>query len=248
MRLHIISDLHLEFAPFNMPRIEADIIIFAGDMHTGLNGFKWIQQNVSDCPVIYVLGNHEYYGQTLPKLTNELKKLAKGTNIHVLENNSIKVGGVTFIGATLWTDLELYGDPLLAGTSIQVGMSDFRRIRTLPNYSRLRAMDTRRLHLESREWLVETFSAAKDQCCVVVTHHAPSPKSIPSEFCRNELNPGYASNLEQLIAASAVKLWIHGHIHSRSDYLIGSTRVLANPRGYPEECNNGFDPNLIVEI
>jgi predicted phosphodiesterase len=72
MRFHVLSDLHLEFGPFNPPAVEADAVILAGDIHPGRNGLKWALATFPNRPVIYVLGNHECYGQTLPKLTMEL--------------------------------------------------------------------------------------------------------------------------------------------------------------------------------
>src|ERR1019366_10634850 len=153
MRLHILSDLHLEFEPFAPPAVEADVVILAGDVSTGRNGLKWALKTFPDRPVIYVLGNHEFYGQKLQKLIKELQELADGTNIHLLENGSCSNGDVVFLGATLWTDFALNGNPVVSEVTAQTSMNDYRRIRTLPRYSRLKPSDTRRLHMESRRWL-----------------------------------------------------------------------------------------------
>ena len=83
---------------------------------------------------------------------------------------------------------------------------------------------------------------------VVVTHHAPSPESIPPSFQESAFNPCFASDMTRFITESKVRLWIHGHIHAHSDYMIGNTRVLANPRGYPGESKTGFEPGLVVEV
>ncbi len=88
MRLHILSDLHLEFEPFTPPAVESDAVILAGDVSTGRNGVKWALKAFADRPVIYVLGNHEFYGQKLQKLVADLKGMARGTNVHLLENES----------------------------------------------------------------------------------------------------------------------------------------------------------------
>ena len=109
MRLHILSDLHLEFAPFDIPKTNADVVILAGEVHTGKNGMRWIAENLPKVPVVYVLGNHEFYGQKTPTLIQELKQLAKGTNISLLENDSVEIGDTEFMGATLWTDFRLDG-------------------------------------------------------------------------------------------------------------------------------------------
>jgi hypothetical protein len=136
MRIHILSDLHLEFAPFEVNDVGAEVVVFAGDIHTGKNGIKWILQATVDRPAVYVLGNHEFYGQKIPKLISEIKEAAQGTNVHVLENDKVEIGEVVFLGATLWTDFTLNGDPVLAEVAAQTGMTDFRRIRVTPSYRR----------------------------------------------------------------------------------------------------------------
>ncbi len=248
MRLHILSDLHLEFERFTPLEVDADVVILAGDIHTGRNGLKWALKNFHDQPVIYVLGNHEFYGQKLQKLIHELHEMANGTNIHLLENESFCLDEVVFLGATLWTDFALNGDPVAAEIIAQTGMNDYRRIRTLPNYSRLRPSDTRRLHFESRRWLEDQVHHFEGRKLVIVTHHAPTPQSISPALQADPFNPAFASDLSRFIVESEARLWIHGHIHRRCDYIVGNTRVLANPRGYPTEPRDGFDPGLVVDV
>ena len=248
MRLHILSDLHLEFELFTPPAVEADAVILAGDVSTGRNGLKWALMTFPGQPVIYVLGNHEFYGQKLQKLIEDLRKMASGTNIHLLENDSLCIGDVVFLGATLWTDFALNGDPVVAEVVAQTGMNDYKRIRTLRRYSRLKPSDTRRLHMASRRWLEDQLLGLKGRRTVVVTHHAPSRESIPPAFEGDAFNPALASDLCRLIVESEARLWVHGHIHYCCDYTLGKTRVLANPRGYPTESRQGFDPGLVVEV
>jgi len=248
MRLHILSDLHLEFEPFTPPAVDADAIILAGDVSTGRNGLKWALKTFPDRPVVYVLGNHEFYGQKLQKLIQELHELASGSNVHLLENESCSIGDVVFLGATLWTDFGLNGNPVVSEVVAQTGMNDYRRIRTLPRYSRLRPSDTRRLHRQSRQWLEDRVFSLKGRKVVVVTHHAPSRESIPPAFDGDACNPAFASDLSRFIVESEARLWVHGHIHCCCDYAVGKTRVIANPRGYPTEPRTGFDPGLIVEV
>ena len=248
MRLHILSDLHLEFEPFTPPAVEADVVILAGDVGTGRNGLKWALKTFPDRPVIYVLGNHEFYGQKLQKLIKELQELAHGTNIRLLENEQCSIGEVVFLGATLWTDFGLNGNPVVSEVVAQTGMNDYRRIRTLPRYSRLRPSDTRRLHMQSRQWLEDQVFSLKGRKVVVVTHHAPSRESIPPAFDGDACNPAFASDMSRFIVESEARLWVHGHIHCCCDYAVGKTRVIANPRGYPTEPQTGFDPGLIVEV
>jgi predicted phosphohydrolase len=209
---------------------------------------KWVLKNFPDRPVIYVLGNHEFYGQKLQKLTAELREMARGTNVHLLENESCTLGKVTFLGATLWTDFALNGNPVVSEVVAQTGMNDYRRIRTLPNYRRLRPSDTRQLHAQSRKYLEDELLKLKGRKVVVVTHHAPSPDAIPPTFNGDAFNPAFASDMRRFITETGAKLWIHGHIHSPADYRIGDTRVLANPRGYPTESRQGFNPGLVLEV
>ncbi len=248
MRIHILSDLHLEFEAFTPPALEAEAVVLAGDISPGRNGLKWAVKTFPDRPVIYVLGNHEFYGQKLQKLIAELKEMALGTNVHLLENDCCTIGEVTFLGATLWTDFALSGNPVVSEVVAQTGLNDYRRIRTLPNYRRLRPCDTRQLHAQSRLWLEDQLFGLKGRKIVVVTHHAPSPESIPAAFNGDAFNPAFASDMRRFIAETGARLWVHGHLHSPADYMVGDTRVLANPRGYPTESRKGFDPGLLVEV
>lgn len=162
MRLHILSDLHIEFAPFDLPNVNADAVLLAGDVHTGRNGLRWIREKMPTVPVVYVLGNHEFYGQNIPTLVDDLRELAHGTNVSVLENALVEIGDVIFLGATLWTDFQLSGDVVMSQVAAVTNMTDFKRIRVAPRYTRLRPADTRRFHARTLEWLRERVSAIRD--------------------------------------------------------------------------------------
>ena len=112
MKIQLLSDLHIEFQSYEYPDCDSDVVVLAGDIHTKGQGVKWAIENILDKPVIYVLGNHEYYGKTYPKLVAEVKELARGTNVHILERDVVTINGVNFLGCTLWTDFELFGDQL----------------------------------------------------------------------------------------------------------------------------------------
>ena len=249
MRLHILSDLHLEFGPFVAPNVSADVVVLAGDIHTGIQGVTSIARIFPDKPIIYVLGNHEFYGETTSRLEEKVKKLAQNSNIHVLQNDSVEIGGVLFLGATLWTDYALTHNAVRAEAAAASDMNDFRRIRVWPTYRKFRPADARRLHTKSLEWLKAQIKQAQGKKIVVVTHHAPSARSIDPSYCTDPLNPAYASNLEDYLSDSGIQLWVHGHIHRLSDYTVGKTRVIANPRGYVgSEVVAGFNPTFIVDV
>jgi Icc-related predicted phosphoesterase len=127
-------------------------------------------------------------------------------------------------------------------------MSDYKKIRISPQFSRLRSIDSVGIHKTSRLWLEQQCEARVSEKMVVVTHHAPSLLSVPEKFRTDQLSPAYASSLDTVVAGSRAKLWIHGHLHEAKDYTIGQTRVLCNPRGYPDETDSGFQPELVLEI
>jgi predicted phosphodiesterase len=248
MKLQILSDLHIEFKDLKIDFSKADVVILAGDIDVGLKGFDWIEDRVKDKPVLYVLGNHEYYKHTYPKLLNDIKEKATGTNIHIFENDSMVIGDVCFHGCSLWTDFELFGDPRYAGMYCQELMTDYRLIRKDPSYSKLRTIDTYHMHQNSLDWLEESLAESKSIKNVVITHHAPSIKSVIKPYKDDLLSAAFASNLEAFILEKQPDLWIHGHVHWAFDYRIGKTRVFCNPRGYPDEAGVRFNQGKIVRI
>jgi hypothetical protein len=140
------------------------------------------------------------------------------------------------------------GDIALARYAAEETMSDYQLIRLSPEYRRVRARDTEGLHHQSRRWLEQELAKHEPARTVIVTHHAPSLRSIPSRHAGDLLNAAFASDLGPLILASRVPLWIHGHTHCCVDYRVGETRVLSNQRGYPDELLAEFDPQLVVEV
>lgn len=248
MHLQIFSDLHLEFAPQKPEHPKADVIIAAGDIDKGLNGLNWLKVHFPEQPVIYVLGNHEFYRHSLPALTHELRRAATGTNVHLLEDSAVKINGFTFLGCTLWTSFMVGPDPEAAMRTAEAGMNDFRLIQNSTEQRVLRSRDTARIHQASVLWLKHELTQHDPARTVVVNHHAPSHKSEAPYHANSPLNPAFTSDLDAMIEASAVPLWVHGHTHYNVDYRIGSTRVMSNQRGYPNQACNGFDPRLVVEI
>ena len=247
MKIQILSDIHIEFQPFTIPITDADVVVLAGDIHLREKGVKWAIENIPDKPVIYLLGNHEYYGSAYPKLVNKLKDYASGTNVYILENDLVTIEDVTFLGCTLWTDFKLFENARIAGYEASQNMTDFKKIRLSPQYSKLKPIDTVEIYRKSVSWLKNTLSSLSEKI-VVVTHHAPSKKSVPSQHQEDILSAAYASNLDDFVSESGAKLWIHGHIHNNLDYKIGSTRIICNPRGYPDELNTLFQPEFCIEI
>ena len=250
MKLHILSDLHIEFAKIDLPETNADIVILAGDIHIGQKGFAWAEENFKNQEVIYVIGNHEYYRGAIPKLTEKLKILSAGTNIHILENDALTIGNVRFFGCTLWSDFRLLNNLDIAIISAQDMMNDYRLIRLSPKYRRIKPSDTAIWHRKSRSWIEKELNTGKNKKIknVVITHHAPSNLSVPERYKNDPLSAAFASEMSDFISDTEIDLWVHGHIHDSSDYYIDKTRVLCNPRGYAHEPNRDFIAGLTIDI
>ena len=249
VRLHILSDLHLESAPFTPPPVDADVVILAGDLHPGMQGLDWAVDHWPDRPVVFVPGNHECYGHAYPALVRELERRAAalGPRLHLLSDRAAAIAGVRILGTTLWTDFALLGDPPVSMAAAQTQMSDFTLIRVEPGDGSARPADMIRWHQRSVRWLRAALQEPHDGPTVVVTHHAPSRRSL-NPLYGDPVAAAYASQLDALVEASAVPLWVHGHTHHCVDYRLGSTRVVSNQRGYPGEPVGGFDPGLVLDL
>ena len=244
MRIRVLSDLHLEAAPFDPPAAEADVVVLAGDIHNGAAGVEWAQRTFRQ-PVLYVAGNHESFDAEFHATAAALRAAAEGSNVQVLDCGETLIGGVRFLGCTLWTDFELNGT-----TGRDAAIEAMRRI--APDFhiiafgARTFAPgDWLALHRAHRAWLAERLAVPFAGATVVVTHFLPHPRSIAPRFAGHPLNPGFASLLEPLITRAS--LWIHGHTHAASDYCVERTRVVCNPRGYARE-QTGFRAELVVTV
>ncbi len=247
MKLLVLSDLHLEFGPFQSPETDADVVILAGDISVGLDGLAWVAAAFPDLPVIYVPGNHEFYHHDLDLLA--AMKVQAPDHVHVLDNDVIEIGGVRFLGAILWTDFCLFGETerYFCLQHANRAMNDFNVIRH--HGRRFTAQQSVELHHYSREWLSHMLTEGHGSETVVVSHHVPSPRSCHPRFQNDRLSAAFVSDLETLMDGDRAVLWVHGHSHDSFDYSINGTRVLCNPRGYtPFALNPAFDPEMIVEV
>jgi predicted phosphodiesterase len=250
LRIRVLSDLHLEFAGWTPPAAAADVVVLAGDIHVGTAGLEWARREFPDVPIVYVPGNHEFYEFEMLAMLAELRAAAQRLGISLLDGDAVDVGGVRFLGATLWTDFELYGsaprEVALAMSDAVRGMLDYRLIRR--GTELLRPEDTRDLHRVQVAWLEQRLAESFAGPTVVVTHYLPHRQSVHPKYAGNRFNPCFASDLARLVRAPAA-VWIHGHTHESLDYVVGQTRVVCNPRGYlPREPNPAFDPAFMVEL
>lgn len=254
MRIYAVNDLHLEIG-FWMPRpstvAAADLVVLAGDIGRHAEGLVWARTAFSGKRIVYVAGNHEFYGAEYHEMRCELRRTARELEIDLLENDEVVIDGVRILGCTLWTDFRLFGNEACAMGHARRRMNDFLRIRFegSPTVS-LRPEDTVTLHRQSRAWLEGKLAEPFTGKTVVVTHHAPSLASIDEQWKKDLLTAAFASHLDPLVAQA--DLWLHGHTHAFADHRIGDCRVVCNPRGYVVDGRaleaTGWNPDLVVEV
>jgi predicted phosphodiesterase len=269
MKIAVASDLHLEFGDLDIANSDnAEVLILSGDICVAADldmrdsrqtemGFararserfhEFFERCAARFPhVIYVMGNHEYYHSDLATELNEVRrKLAHLTNLSVLEREIKVINDVTFVGGTLWTDMNNQ-DPLTL-YHMRTMMNDFRVIsnssvpvhfRTQEGQFKTRVgkfspEDAVSEHVKMKEYIQSVVQGNHDTKYVVVGHHAPSRRSTHEMYAHDTImNGGYSSNLDEFVMDHPqIKLWTHGHTHHPFDYMIGETRVVCNPRGY----------------
>ena len=280
MKIKLVSDLHLEFGDITIPNDEgADVLILSGDIMIaeelydipapdpyvpgGMKDYMSKIQRVGRfrdflkrCSetfphVVYVAGNHEFYhGKWMRSLDVLASECEKFPNIYFMECGHKTIGDVTFIGGTLWTDMNK-GDPLTLH-AVRDMMNDFRVIRKeFEGYTKLKPVDTVVRHKRMLKYIDEVTAGKLDEKFVVVGHHSPSRMSIHEQYKNDYLmNGAYSSDLSDFILdRPQIKLWTHGHTHHVFDYMIGSTRIVCNPRGYEGwEDDTGWDITKIIEV
>lgn len=252
MKIWVLSDLHLEIypldAPLNVP--DADVCVIAGDLSKPVaNGVHWIAKNIlPHMPTVYVPGNHEYYRSSIREGNLDGLAAARELGVNLLMDDLAVIGGVRFLGATLWTDYRIMGHQRLAMAHAQSAMNDHRAIslRSSP-WERFLPTDALTFHENSKAFLRAAINIPFNGPTVVVTHHCPHPLSIHPRYDGDLLNAAFVSDLSDLIEEGEPNLWIHGHTHSGFDYTARKTRIVCNPRGYGSE-NQDFDPNKVITL
>lgn len=253
VRIGILSDVHLSRGALEVPRAGADVTVVAGDVARPAEAMAWLRR--FPMPVVYVAGNHEFYGGNLPAVTRELKSLAAGSHVHVLDCETLELLGVRFLGATLWTDFMLDGDGAPRAEAMQQAaafLRDFSRIDSSEHPGTpFTPIESTHVFARHRDWLARELARPFAGPTVVVTHHAPSRRSIHPRFAGSPLNNAFVSDLEALMDGARAPLWIHGHTHDGFDYTVNGTRVVCNPRGYSKDGvneNPAFDPGFVVDV
>jgi predicted phosphodiesterase len=269
MKIAIASDIHLEFGDLEINNNNgADVLILSGDIcvaadldmrdrrQTELGFARYRSERFHDfferCAenfphVIYVMGNHEYYHSDFATALGEMRrKLEHLTNLYIMERDVKVIGNVTFIGGTLWTDMNSRDSLTLY--HMRTMMNDFRVIqnsttpvhfRTLEGEFRTRVAkfspeDSVTEHVKMKQYIQSVVQGNHDTKYVVVGHHSPSRLSTHEMYKHDTImNGGYSSDLDEFIKDHPqIRLWTHGHTHHPFDYVIGETRIVCNPRGY----------------
>ena len=251
MRIHLLSDIHLDIEisgyAFEPKVLDADVTILAGDIHVGARGLEWARR-VFPGPVLYVAGNHEFYGGHIDA-TLATMRAASCERVRFLEGDEVVLGGVRFLGATAWTDFNSTGDRVAARAKALEQMNDFGRIRAgAPVYPRwLHVDDVEAINQHTLAWLRARLAEPFAGPTCVITHHAPLPIGrLRHDGSVNHLHAAYANDWEDLMGP-AVDLWVHGHTHEAIDRVCKGTRVVCNPVGYPFE-HTGYVPDKVLTL
>ena len=235
MKLQIASDLHLEFLQrlfpgerLISPAYSADLLVLAGDIANGTEAIELFRD--WPVPVLYLAGNHEFYGHAIEQMRMNLRKAVAGTSVIFMDNDIVDFGGVRFLGTTLWTDyrLELNRTQRQLMENAELRINDHYQIRCSDGkFTAERALAEHEL---ARAWLTQELNKPCEGKTVVISHHGPHPLSVHPRYVGEGLNAAFVSNLSELL--SKTDFWIHGHVHDSFDYRVAGCRVLANPCGY----------------
>lgn len=267
-RLFFATDIHLKISeaigfakPFDVP--DADVCVIAGDVTDQmLSGMEWVAKTVGrKMPVVMTLGNHDLYGQDMPAARRKAPARARDLGIHLLDDSEAEVCGVRFVGGTLWADFRLFES--LQDPPVHTREDCIKAVRNdLADYVEIYATevvdgvmsrpmtprDTIRYHEGTVAYLDEVLARPFGGPTVVVTHHAPHPRSIHQRFLDRPSSAAYASDLTWLIERHKPEFWLHGHVHDSFDYAVDETRIICNPRGYGSFPNLNFNPSLVIDV
>lgn len=205
--------------------------------------------------VVLIMGNHEHYHGDYAETASIIRTVVgEFSNVHFLDKEWRIINGVLFYGGTLWTDMN-NEDPI---TLYQIAgmMNDYRGVKNssktvqhrVPTYdennkegwtfkerpAQFRPEDSVEDHKAFLKGLDEVLALHPDLPTVVVGHHAPSKASTHPRYKTEVITNGaYSTNLDNFILdRRQIRLWTHGHTHEDFDYMIGTTRIVCNPRGY----------------
>jgi len=239
MKILLISDVHTEFhrdggrSFLDSLNTDVDVVVIAGDLclYPDLDKtLRWFVEAFQQ--VIYLWGNHECWDTEIEKVREEAHYCAGAiSNLHILDNTAITIGGQRFVGGTLW----FRNDPLIVRSLTK----DFERIRHAP-----------KAIYEENARTIEFLEREVEGDDIVVTHYLPSLKSVPFHWKSDHaMNRFFVCDMEDFICRAEPKMWFHGHSHRSKDYRISETRIICNPFGYARvDLNPDFEEDLLIEV
>lgn len=240
MKIGYASDIHIEHGvrPHIVPSEHVDVLILAGDIGKGVSAIEYAHNAFSELAthIIMVAGNHEFWGGTHSKVITAMREYAKQyPHIHFLENDTVEIDGIFFIGCTAWTNHSYGGNTPLNRYAADEKWSDYAEIKWTDYGKHYRSMttnDTVRMNADAHLYIFNQLHKLGRENCVVITHMAPTERSISEKYIENNWNHCYVNTWGNNIAYHGPRLWFHGHVHDSFDYMVGSTRVICNPIGY----------------
>ncbi len=241
MKALILSDIHLEFyrEPSDViqsfPKTGFDVVVLAGDIVSGASfrtSIELLCDHFAPTPILFVCGNHEYYHSNRQVVASALRGVERRReNFTWLENGSKTIGDRTFVGTTMWFRRNKHTDNQASY------LCDFRTIERF-----------REWNYDANKEAIELLNTHVNSETVVITHHLPVEQSIHAKYKGDPFNCFFLCDMTPLIMNAEPPLWIHGHTHESVDCVVGKTRVVCNPMGYPHEDNAMFSPGKIVEF
>jgi Icc-related predicted phosphoesterase len=272
MRIHPVSDLHLEFNrdtryaakaterrasehAWGPPKI--DVLVAAGDIHLGTLAPGWLRALYRAGRILYVPGNHEYYGERLDLLDDRLREECRRHELDFLQGDTVEIDDVVFLGCTLWTDFKAFAPVVratVAGRMAEEALADYELIEIMSRSKgtprRITWRDTAALHQRQLAWLDSEIERHRGRPLVIVTHHAPSLALSHPEYASDPVTAAFCNRLGDLVERSGALYWICGHSHWPKKVRIGKTLVVNNSCGYVGEHmeENHFDGALILEV
>ena len=288
MNIQLLSDLHLESHPHfaAQPLAGADVLVLAGDIGSYQQDSALTRLGVPDfglarfsprpaheggagwpTPVIFVPGNHEYDGLEFDEAHQRLRQACERWGLIWLEQESVVLQGVRFVGCTLWSDFDgLSSAPGPAANDAEAAAPGalaehlkardkafraanfyLRKNHSLQAGAPMLAEQVREQALKSQRWLRQALATGFDGPTVAVTHFAPSLLSADPRYGLTPGTAGFCNALDDLLPAA--QLWLHGHLHCPQDYVSRGCRVVANPLGYARKGEQkNYRPELLIAV
>lgn len=254
MKLKLWSDLHLEFSKsFDHIWTPSDedketILLLAGDIHLGSSAAIFIEELCKSFKhVLYIHGNHEYYGRDFNNTIEDWKRYEENgpKNFHFLRNDWRILDGVRFLGGTMWTSFD-NADPMAMRTALRE-INDYQEIHC--EGEKIRPSFIYREHMKFMDFLEEKLAEPFEGKTVVMTHHSPGNAVKRNGRICGLSDHCYYADLEHMIGYTNIAIWVHGHTHQNADYMVNETRVVCNPYGYHRMATNpNFNKDLILEV